>query len=68
MKLLVDTNILFSAVLRDGTTRRILVLASIEFLAPEHVNPPPAKRVASHEVRRFPFFQELKPLTSRRTS
>jgi len=32
MKLVIDTNILISAMLRDSTTRRILLSASIEFL------------------------------------
>lgn len=36
MRLVVDTNILFAGLLRDGTTRRVLIDPPLSLLAPEH--------------------------------
>ena len=36
MRLVVDTSIIYAAILKDSTTRRILLSAPIEFLAPEY--------------------------------
>lgn len=36
MKLVVDTNRLMAALLKDGTTREIVVFSGIEFVTPEH--------------------------------
>jgi len=36
LRLVVDTSIIFAAILRDSTTRRILLSAPIEFFAPEY--------------------------------
>lgn len=36
MRLVVDTSILISALLKDSVTREILLLSTIEFLIPEY--------------------------------
>ena len=36
LRLVVDTSIIFAAILRDSTTRRILLSAPIEFYTPEY--------------------------------
>ncbi len=36
MRLVIDTNILIAGLLRDSTTRRLLLLPAAEFLVPEH--------------------------------
>jgi predicted nucleic acid-binding protein len=47
MRIIIDTNILFSALLKDSTTRRILCTSSVTFFYPEP---------ALHAVRKY---QEL---------
>jgi predicted nucleic acid-binding protein len=37
MKLVVDTNIIMSAMIRDSTTRRILLFPQLDLYAPEHI-------------------------------
>lgn len=36
MRLVADTNVLFAGLLRDGTTRALLVDPPVDLLAPEH--------------------------------
>ena len=36
MRLVIDTNRIMAALLRDGTAREIIVFSGIEFIAPEH--------------------------------
>lgn len=36
MKLVVDTNVLISALIKDSITRELLLFPSMEFLLPEH--------------------------------
>ena len=36
MRLVIDTSILISALLKDSTTREILLFSNIEFLLPEY--------------------------------
>ncbi len=36
MKIVVDTNRIMSALLRDGTSREIIIFGDIEFVTPEH--------------------------------
>jgi len=37
LRLVIDTNILIAALLRDSTTRKILLTAPIQFMAPAHM-------------------------------
>ncbi|MDP2717958.1 MAG: PIN domain-containing protein, partial [Candidatus Micrarchaeota archaeon] len=37
MKLVVDANVLFSALIKDGLTRRVWFSPELELLAPEHL-------------------------------
>ena len=37
MRLVIDTNIIFSALIKDSTTRRILLTSKFDFFVPEYV-------------------------------
>ena len=58
VRLVIDTNILIAALLRDSTTRRILMTAPIEFVAPPHVFQELLEHIAEIKKRaRIPFEQ-----------
>jgi putative PIN family toxin of toxin-antitoxin system len=58
LRLVIDTNILISALLRDSTTRRILMTAPIDFVAPPHVFQELTEHIIEVKKRsRLPFEQ-----------